>query len=64
MKKFAPFLITCSFAAVIGNATNVSAQEATLDRTSLPIEPPQSEPITELDALVDRGGCLVYDRLF
>ena len=50
MKKFAPFLITCSFAAVIGNATNVSAQEATLDRTSLPIQPPQSEPITELDA--------------
>ena len=50
MKKFAPFLITCSFAAVIGNATNVSAQQATLDRTSLPIQPPQSEPITELDA--------------
>ena len=50
MKKFAPFLITCSFAAVIGNATNVSAQEAVLDRTSLPIQPPQSEPITELDA--------------
>ena len=50
MKKFAPFLITCSFAAVIGTATNVSAQEAVLDRTSLPIQPPQSEPITELDA--------------
>ena len=44
MKKFAPFLITCSFAAVIGNATNVSAQEAALDRTSLPIQPPQSSP--------------------
>ncbi|XXK27208.1 arylsulfatase [Arenicellales bacterium nBUS_45] len=50
MKTFAPFLITCSFAFAIGNASNVSAQEATLDRTSLPIQPLQSQPITELDA--------------
>ena len=50
MKRFAPSLITCCFAFAIGNATNVSAQEATLDRTSLPIQPFQSEPITELDA--------------
>ena len=50
MKRFAPSLITCCFAFAIGNATNVSAQEATLDRTSLPIQPLQSEPITELDA--------------
>jgi len=50
MKRFVPSLITCCFAFAIGNATNVSAQEATLDRTSLPIQPPQSEPITELDA--------------
>ncbi len=50
MKRFAPFLVTCSFAFAIGNATNVSAKEATLDRTSLPIQPLQSEPITELDA--------------
>jgi len=50
MKRFVPSLITCCFAFAIGNATNVSAQEATLDRTSLPIQPFQSEPITELDA--------------
>ena len=50
MKKYVPALMTCALAFAIGNATNVSAQEAVLDRTSLPIQPPQSEPITELDA--------------
>ena len=49
-KKFMPALLSCVFAFTLGNESNVSAQEAVLDRTSLPIQPPQSEPITELDA--------------
>ena len=50
IKKLTPALLTCVLAFAVGSAGNVLAQEVTLDRTSLPIQPPQSEPVTELDA--------------
>ena len=49
------FLLTCTLFFLLGcqqreNSRNQNISDSELDRSILPIQPPESEPITEMDA--------------
>ena len=49
------FLLICSLILLLGcqqrdNSGNQNFSDSKFDRTILPIQPPKSEPITEMDA--------------